>query len=428
MEPSSAHDVSSILKIVQKTGCPFAVKSGGHAAFAGASSAPDGITISLAKLNELQVSEDRKTTRVGTGNVWFDVYAYLTPKNLSVVGGRVKDIGTGGLTLGGGISFFSGRYGWACDGVKEYELVTASGEVLEVNRESHPDLYWALRGGGNQFGVVTRLDLETFEQGAVWGGSRVLLWEQTEKLLDAFYRFAHEGAEGDVDAAMWLAFAYAPKPMDVFVASPFFTHAKGVEDPEVFKDFLDLPNVASTVRVSNMTDLAEELAAKNPNGLRESYWTHNFVLTREMLGEVVKIWKEEVENIKEVEGVLPALVLQPVTRNIIKHFSRNGGNALGMDASKGPLLLMSVPAMWTDRGKDDLVIGVLRRMIDRSVERSQALGAFHPYIYMNYAAKEQRVYEGYGEENLERLREVSRKWDPEWVFHRLQPGYFTLWD
>jgi FAD/FMN-containing dehydrogenase len=110
----------------------------------------------LQLLNELQVSEDKSVTRVGPGNRWLDVYEYLTPQGLSVIGGRDAEIGVGGLTLGGGISWYSGRHGWACDGVKNYEVVVASGEILEVNQETYPDLYWALRGGGNNFGVVTR--------------------------------------------------------------------------------------------------------------------------------------------------------------------------------------------------------------------------------------------------------------------------------
>ncbi|KAK4502900.1 hypothetical protein PRZ48_006326 [Zasmidium cellare] len=428
-EPSTPQDVAQILKILKNVGCPFAVKSGGHAAFAGASSAPEGITISMGKFKELSVSEDRKTTRVGTGNLWHDVYSYLTPKGLSVVGGRVKNIGVGGLLLGGGISFFSGRRGWACDNVRSYQLVTPGGEILQVSKDSHPDLYWALRGGGNQFGVVTQFELETFEQGDLWGGSRVLMWDQTEALLDAFYDFAKEGggAEADVDAGMWLAFAYAPAPRDIFVASPFFTHAGGVEDPDAFKDFLKLPHVRTTLRKASMVELAEELDVSNPNGLRESYWTHNFLLTREMLGEVTRVWKEEVENIKDVAGVLPALVLQPVPRNTIAHFSRNGGNCLGIDASQGPLLLMSVPTMWTDTSKDELVIGTLRRMIGRCVERSREVGAWHRYVYMNYAAREQAVHEGYGKENLERLRDVARRGDTEGWFGRAQGG-FGLWE
>ena len=89
------------LLLLRLTQCPFAVKSGGHAAFAGASNIQGGITINFAKLNEIVLSSDKSMTSVGPGNTWFDVYKTLEPENVQVIGGRVAAIGVGGLTLGG---------------------------------------------------------------------------------------------------------------------------------------------------------------------------------------------------------------------------------------------------------------------------------------------------------------------------------------
>jgi FAD/FMN-containing dehydrogenase len=132
-----------VLLLSRLTQCPFAVKSGGHAAFAGASNIRGGITINFAKLNEVTLPSDKSIASVGPGNTWYDVYESLEPDNLTVIGGRVAAIGVGGLTLGGkdprshliqlliraltscsigGISFFSGKYGWACDNVYNYEV------------------------------------------------------------------------------------------------------------------------------------------------------------------------------------------------------------------------------------------------------------------------------------------------------------------
>ena len=102
--------------------CQFAVKSGGHGMFTGASNIQQGITIDLLNLNQITVSSDKTQVSVGAGNRWYDVYTKLDPMGISVIGGRVAGIGVGGLTLGGGISFFSGRYGWACDNVNNYEV------------------------------------------------------------------------------------------------------------------------------------------------------------------------------------------------------------------------------------------------------------------------------------------------------------------
>lgn len=121
--PSCTEEVSLALKVLEANGCQFAVKSGGHASFAGASNiGSNGVAFDLRNLDELVVSSDRTQTSVGAGLVWSSVYMELDAKNLSVIGGRSGAIGVGGLTLGGGISFFSGRYGWACDNVNNYEV------------------------------------------------------------------------------------------------------------------------------------------------------------------------------------------------------------------------------------------------------------------------------------------------------------------
>ena len=113
VQPQSALDVSASLLVTKFFRCPFAVKSGGHAAFAGASNIQSGLTIDLANLSIVQVSEDRTLTQVGAGNRWGEVYSQLDPLQLSVIGGRVAGIGVGGLTLGGTleVSSTSGKWG-----------------------------------------------------------------------------------------------------------------------------------------------------------------------------------------------------------------------------------------------------------------------------------------------------------------------------
>lgn len=99
--PADSHQVSRGLLLARLTKCPFAVKSGGHAAFAGASNIQDGLTIDLSALNSITLSSNGSIAHIGAGNRWLDVYTALQPYNLSVIGGRVSDIGVGGLTLGG---------------------------------------------------------------------------------------------------------------------------------------------------------------------------------------------------------------------------------------------------------------------------------------------------------------------------------------
>lgn len=110
-------------------------------------------------------------------------------------------VGVPGLILGGGISHFASKRGWACDNVASFELVTASGAAIDVSASSYPDLYWALRGGGNNFGIVANFKLDAFPLKDMWGGMRVYLENSFPAVLDAIYEFTMTGSAKDEDAA-----------------------------------------------------------------------------------------------------------------------------------------------------------------------------------------------------------------------------------
>jgi FAD/FMN-containing dehydrogenase len=128
-----------------------------HTPFAGAANIQAGITIDLSKFNQVTVASNRQTVDIGPGNRWRNVYSQLDAKNLATSGGRVATVGVGGLTTGGGISFFSPRYGFVCDNVENFEVVLASGQIVNANSKTNSDLWRALRGGSNNFGIVTKI-------------------------------------------------------------------------------------------------------------------------------------------------------------------------------------------------------------------------------------------------------------------------------
>ena len=193
VQPLTTRDVSIAVYILSALSketkfsneCKFAIKGGGHTPQKGAANQPAGVTIDLAAFKQLNVSADRKTTSIGPGSRWVDIYTQLDPQNLAISGGRSAPVGVGGLVTGGGISFFSGRVGLVCDNVVNYELVLPYGKVVNVN-SSTPDLFKALKGGSNNFGVVTRFDMRSFESGKFWGGFVVYPLSTMQKHVDAF--------------------------------------------------------------------------------------------------------------------------------------------------------------------------------------------------------------------------------------------------
>ncbi|KAL3419257.1 FAD binding domain-containing protein [Phlyctema vagabunda] len=425
--PTSAASVSVGVLAARVSQCQFAAKSGGHAAFYGASNINGGITFDLAKLNQVTVSANKKQVSLGPGNVWYDVYSTLTPMGLSVIGGRVAAIGVGGLTLGGGISFFSARYGWACDNVNNYQVVFADGTIRDVNYASYPDLYFALRGGGNNFGIVTRFDVVAFPQGDMWGGSDTYLYDAaTAAALNTAFENVNVNIPSDPYASVILAYGYA-QSIGQYAISSILEYGKPVANPPILANFTAVPGaIASTLRITNLPDLTVELNNSNPGGFRESYWTLMVKNGAALMTDLVEIFMEETDAIKDASGILPSYVFQPISTAMTSQFSKNGGNALGISAADGPLVLINISISWLSASDDARILRAARNMVDRSNAAAYAAGLGYPFLYENYAALEQKVFQSYGEKNLQKLRAVSKKYDPAGVWQKLQPGYFKL--
>lgn len=139
----------------------------------GASNITDGVLVSMTQYKEITLSSDKQIVKIGSGNRWIDVYNLLSPYGLAVAGGRYGDVGVGGLLLGGGINYFGNRVGWSMNSVVNYEVVLANGTVVEANAQHNHDLWWALKGGLNNFGIVTRFDMSTIPITELYGGLAV---------------------------------------------------------------------------------------------------------------------------------------------------------------------------------------------------------------------------------------------------------------
>lgn len=269
--PETVQNVSTAihtLKIVPNTtlDCQFAVRSGGHAFTTGASNIDSGVTIDLRGLHTVEISPNSSTVSVGVGSTWDAVYAELDHFNLSVAGGRVAGIGVGGLTTGGGLSWHGPRYGFTCDTVKNFEVVLYNGSIVNANDNENPELSWALRGGTNNFGIVTRVDFETFEQGDLWGGVVQYNVSTSQEQIAALSSFNSIG-NYDEYSSLEMSFAYSGAAGAAFVVNTI-EYTKPTVNPGVFQNISKIPSLASTMRLTNMSDLVTEIAAMQAPGLR----------------------------------------------------------------------------------------------------------------------------------------------------------------
>jgi FAD/FMN-containing dehydrogenase len=157
-------DVVAAVTVARANGLPPSVRCGGHNV-AGKAMSEGGLTIDLSGLREVTVDPERKLVHAGGGCLLGNIDAATAPHRLIVPAGIMSETGVAGLALGGGIGWFSRKYGLTCDNFVSLELVLASGEVIEVSADSHPELFWALRGGGGNFGIVTRFTFRAYDFG-----------------------------------------------------------------------------------------------------------------------------------------------------------------------------------------------------------------------------------------------------------------------
>jgi FAD/FMN-containing dehydrogenase len=150
----SAADVAAAIGFAEANGLEISVRGGAHS-FSGASAGDDGLTIHLGAMSSVEVDPVGRCARVGGGATWADVDAATQEHGLAVTGGVLSDTGVGGLTLGGGMGWLSNRHGLSIDNLESAEVVLADGRVVRASESDEPDLFWALRGGGGNFGVVT---------------------------------------------------------------------------------------------------------------------------------------------------------------------------------------------------------------------------------------------------------------------------------
>ncbi|KAL4748946.1 hypothetical protein BDW72DRAFT_195293 [Aspergillus terricola var. indicus] len=419
---ASIAQTSSLLSTTDKSQCHFAVRSGGHTSLIGeGSNIQNGITVDLSGLNTIRLSDDQITASVGVGATWGEVYAYLDSLNLSVAGGRAAQVGVGGLTLGGGISYHSPRYGWTCDTVSEFEIVLPNGTIVHAIEEEHPDLMMALRGGSGNFGIATKVKLRAFEQGPVWGGQVYYSLDTIDDQLRAFESF--NTVEGyDEYASLIMSFGYAGDQGAVVVNSIVYTREE--EYPEVFARFFEMSSVYSTMHVASMHDISMEQGSFQPNGHRQLNVVITHGSTVDMLNATYLRWKSSLPAIEDVRGIMWSVSLEPLPPAIYARAPTK--NALGLSDTTGSQVVTLLSVSWEDETDDKRVQNTARALFKGIEEDARRLNSYEPFLYLNYAAPWQDPITSYGEKSIEMLRRVSRDVDPEGLFRVGMPGGFKI--
>ncbi|KAH8669061.1 FAD binding domain protein [Xylariales sp. PMI_506] len=403
----------------------FAIRSGGVNPGIGASTLQDGVVIDLRLLNDVAPADDGSTVTVGTGARWIDLYKKLDEKGIVAIGGRNSPVGIGGLALQGGISFYSPRNGFVCSNVTSYEVVLADGSVVTASASEHPDLWRVLKGGSNNFGIVTRFTLRCVPAEPIWAGGIVSPATEFEKAQEAFHDYikhASSGEPGAFDenaAGPMLTLVYVQQ-MGLSMVSSHLVYTKAPEDgnwPAHWKNtgFASLSIMADQIAVRSHTSAVEQLAEAVLPGNRFIQYTTTIRNDIGTLKAAHAIADQALATLREVKGLIFPFNLQVVLPGWM---NKGDPNILGLDGCTEALIIILFSVTWDEAKDDDLVRSTTRRAIEQIDEEAAARKSGHPYRFMNYCAEWQRPYDGAGEENLRRLRDASRKYDPDGLFQR----------
>jgi FAD/FMN-containing dehydrogenase len=405
--PRTAAEVATAIVNARDAGVEVAVRCGGHS-ISGASMSDGGMTIDLSAMRGVSVDPVARTARVGGGALVIDVGEVAAPHALAMPYGQVSHTGVGGFTLGGGVSWISRKYGLSLDNVLSAEVVTADGEIVRASAEENPDLFWAIRGGGGNFGVVTEFELGLNPHGPQVLGGMIL-----HRLEDAgeAMRFSRDFMDQAPRELTVLETFITVPPADPFPAELRGKPAlalgvvyagsaeEGAAAVQPLREFgdpaLDLVGPMRQLEVQKMLDDTA------PHGMRNYNKSH---FLRELPDAAIDA---QVEHHAGVPSAM-SLVINARMGGAIDDVPA-GDTAFG---HRGSYRLVWVVSAWWE-GDDAEQIDWCRRGFE----------AMAPYstggVYVNAlgAEGEERVRAGYANEIWTRLVAAKDRWDPDNVFH-----------
>jgi FAD/FMN-containing dehydrogenase len=398
-------DVADAIAYARGSGLPLAVRAGGHSV-AGLSLVDDGLVIDVRGMDAIEVDPGRRIARVGAGATWAQFDRATQPHDLATTGGRVSTTGVAGLTLGGGSGWLERKHGLACDNLLAVELVTADGEHVRASPDEHPDLFWALRGGGGNFGVVTAFEfrLHPLER-EVFAGLAVYPAARGRELLALYRDVMRDAREG-----LSLAFLYLKAPAEEGI--PEHLHGELVvaiagmyagpiaDGREALRDIREFgPPAADFFEPMPYADF--QCMIDDPPGFR-NWWTSE---------HLADLPDEAIEAIASRSEAMPAGASQLFMVSWSGALARVGQDASPL-SSRNARFVVHPFGMWEDPADDAANIAWARGFRDDLAEFST--GA----VYLNFVGDEgeERVRAGYGPGSYERLAQVKAAWDPDDLF------------
>jgi FAD/FMN-containing dehydrogenase len=406
-------DVISAVKFATAHAIPISVKGGGHN-IAGRAVEDDALLIDLSAMNSIRVDPAAKTARVEPGVVLNELDHETQAFGLAVPAGYNSTTGIAGLTLGGGWGWLSRKHGLTVDNLVSADVVTAEGELVHASEDENAELFWGLRGGGGNFGIVTSFEFRLHEVGpTVLAGPIVHPFEDAETVLEGVREFT---ASAPNEATVWTVIRHAPPfpflpeayhGRKVVIMATFYA-GEVAEGEAVLQPLRDLGDpIADAIGPTRYVDWQRAFDGLAPAGARHYWKSHNFdELTDAMIATFIAYGKTipTQDTMIEIPHLGGAMNDRPVDATAYPH--------------RGFQFTMNLHTMWTDPGQDEECIAWAREMHDAMAPH--ATGG----VYANFVPEADGDQQAAYGPNYERLVEVKNAWDPENVFalnHNVEP-------
>lgn len=402
-------DVIAAAGFAREHGLLVAVRGGGHNV-AGNATCDGGLVIDLTPMRAVVVDPERRTARAEGGARWGELDAAAAAHGLATTGGAVSTTGIAGLTLGGGVGWLARKHGLTCDNLRAVEIVTADGRLLVANEHEHADLFWAVRGGGGNFGVVTAFEYRLHPLTTVLGGMVLHPIERAGEALRFFRAFA-AGAPEELSTLFY--FFVAP-PVTFLPPELHNTPLVGLAvcyagDPaqgeEVLRPLRRFgPPLVDEIRPTPYTAMQRLIDAGSPPGLR-NYWKAGFL--RGLDDDAIATIAAHLARANAPGPFLEVFQFNGAVNRVAPDATAFAHRAAQFD--------LTIGAKWTDPAADAHQIGWVR----------DCYTALEPFttggVYVNYLGDEgeQRVRAAYGA-NYDRLATVKARYDPDNLFRMNQ--------
>ncbi|KAI9925784.1 hypothetical protein MW887_005590 [Aspergillus wentii] len=429
--PSSALEMSQVVKELRDTDGMFAVKSGGHMPNNGFASIQDGLLVSTKNLNQVIYNPEDQTAIIGPGLSWEDAQKSLDGTGRTLVGGRLGGVG--------GLSFLSSQYGWAANNVMNFEVVLANSTIVNANAKENTDLFAALKGGGNNFGIVTSYTLQTHPQDhkasldhlatCVWGGNYIFTANQTPQVLEAIRDFVEYYP--DDKAAIIVTYEHAAL-VSTWIMFLFYD---GPSPPDgVFSNFTNIGPTDTTKTFDSYYDLLKNNDIFILHGQRYTIATETTPLPSKKVGPKVMQkyfdhWFNVTDTVLEVPNVIGSIAFQPMPRTITSKAKAMGGDLIDFPVDQD-YIVIELDFSYASASDDEKINAANKNLysgfntIIQDFIDDKILPDIYRPLFMNDANFGQDYWGR--NRNKEQALQTRLKYDPDGFFQNRTSGGFRL--